>query len=115
MSETIVDNTIDAWFTASDSSGRNVARRWPSFSPALPDADSSQGVSLAIDQIDRAIVSRDFLVGPEAGDRAVDSPRSVVLRLAAASMRTAVMVVLASLAVLVLLPAAIAAQAAAGI
>jgi len=70
---------------------------------------------LAIDQIDRVVVTRDFLVGPESGDRAVDRPGSVVLRLAAASMRTVVMVVLASLAVLVLLPAAIAAQAAVGI
>jgi len=68
-----------------------------------------------MDQIDRVVVTRDFLAAPEAGDRAMDRPRSVVLRLAAASMRTVVMVVLASLAVLVLLPAAIAAQAGAGI
>jgi hypothetical protein len=97
-------------------------QQWPEhdpavafFSPAHPDADSSPGVSMAIDQIDRAVVTREFLVGPEAGDRTVDRPRSVVLGLAAASMRTLVMVVLASLAVLVLLPAAIAAQAAVGI
>ena len=45
----------------------------------------------------------------------MDRPRSVVLGLAAASMRTVVLVVLASLAILVLLPAAIAAQAAVGI
>jgi hypothetical protein len=70
---------------------------------------------MAIDQIDRTVVVREFPVGTGAGDRAVDRPRSVARGLAAASMRTVVMVVLASLAVLVLLPAAIAAQAAVGI
>ena len=68
---------------------------------------------MAIDQIDRAVVTHEFLVGraPTAADR----PRSVVLGLAVASMRTVVMVVLATLAILVVLPAAIAAQAAVGI
>jgi hypothetical protein len=70
---------------------------------------------MAINQVDRAGVTREFLVGPEADDPGVDRPRSVVLGLAAASMRTVVMVVLASLAILVLLPAAIAAQGAVGI
>ena len=66
---------------------------------------------MAIDQIDRAVVTHEFLVAAEAADR----PRSVVLGLAVASMRTVVMVVLATLAILVVLPAAIAAQAAVGI
>jgi hypothetical protein len=66
---------------------------------------------MAINQIERTVVTAEFLAGPEAGDR----PRGVVLSLAVASMRTVIMVVLASLAILVLLPAAIAAQAAAGI
>jgi len=70
---------------------------------------------MAIDQIDRTVVVQEFLVGTGAGDRAVDRTRSVARGLAAASIRTVVMVVLASLAVLVLLPAAIAAQAAVGI
>ena len=70
---------------------------------------------MAIDQIDRTVVTREFLVGPKAGDPAMDRPRSVAFGLAVASMRPVVMVVLASLAILVLLPAAIAAQAAVGI
>ena len=70
---------------------------------------------MAIDRIDRTVVAGEYLVGPEANDRVSDHPRSVVLGLAAASMRAVVMVVLASLAILVLLPAAIAAQAAVGI
>ena len=70
---------------------------------------------MAIDRIDRAVVTREFLVGPKAGDQTVDRSRSVVLGFAAASMRPVVLVVLASLAILVLLPAALAAQAAVGI
>ena len=70
---------------------------------------------MAIDQIDQAVVTREFLVDPGAGDQAVDRPRGILVGVAVASMRTVVMVVLASLAILVLLPAAIAAQAAAGI
>jgi hypothetical protein len=70
---------------------------------------------MAIDRIDRTVITREFLVDPEAGDRSVDRPRRVALGFAVASMRTVVMVVLASLAILVLLPAAIAAQAAVGI
>jgi hypothetical protein len=69
---------------------------------------------MAIDQIDRVVVPGEFLIGPKAGDRAVRA-RSVVLGLAAASMRTVVLVVLAALGILVLLPAALAAQAAVGI
>ena len=70
---------------------------------------------MAIDQIDQAGVTREFLVGPKPGGPAEDRPRRVVLGLAVASMRTVAMVVLASLAILVLLPAALAAQAAVGI
>jgi hypothetical protein len=70
---------------------------------------------MAIDQIDRTVVTGEFVIGPRAGDLAVDRPRSFVLGLAVASMRTVVLVVLASLAILVVLPAAIAAQAAVGI
>jgi len=69
---------------------------------------------MAIDR-DQTAGAREFIVGTKAGDRAEDRPRSVVLRLAAASTRTVIMVVLASLAILVVLPAAIAAQAAVGI
>lgn len=70
---------------------------------------------MAIDQIDQTGVRGAFLVDPEARDRAVDRPRSIVLGLAVSSMRTVVMVVLASLAILIVLPAALAAQAAVGI
>lgn len=70
---------------------------------------------MAIDQIDRAVGTPEFLVGPKAGDRATDRTRSVALGLAAASMRTVVLVVLAALGILVVLPAALAAQAAVGI
>lgn len=96
-------------------------QQWPepnpavAFSPALPDADSNLGVSMAIEQIDQVVVTREFLVVADAADHAADRPRSVVLGLAVASMRSVVMVVLATLAILVVLPAAIAAQAAAGI
>ena len=83
-------------------------------SPARPDADRSLGVSLAINQIDLGD-TREPLEDPQAGDPDVDRPRSVVLGLAVASMRTVVMVVLVTLAILVVLPAAIAAQAAVGI
>ena len=70
---------------------------------------------MAIDQIDRTVGTRELVVGPQAGGQAADRPRSVALGIALASMRTVVMVVLAALAILVLLPAAIAAQAAIGL
>ena len=70
---------------------------------------------MAIDQVDRTVVTPELLISPMAGDRAVVRPRSVAFGLAVASMRPVVMVVLASLAILILLPAAIAAQAAVGI
>jgi hypothetical protein len=67
---------------------------------------------LAIDRIDRTVVTwevaTDGMVSPER----VERQRRVVFGVAAALTRTAVMVALASLAILVLLPAAIAAQAA---
>jgi hypothetical protein len=70
---------------------------------------------MAIDRIDRTVVTHEFRVAADADDQAADRPRSIVLGLAVASMRTVIMVVLASLAILVVLPAAIAAQAAVGI
>jgi len=70
---------------------------------------------MAIDHIDRAVGASELLVGPLADDPAEERPRRVVLGLAVASMRSVVLVVLASLAILVLLPAALAAQAAVGI
>ena len=67
---------------------------------------------MAIDRIDRTVVSREIPnnagVSPERGER----EHQEVLGVAAALTRTAVIVALASLAILVLLPAAIAAQAA---
>jgi hypothetical protein len=83
--------------------------------PLLPDADSTEGVSMAIDRIDRTVVAKESLVGPGGNDEDVERRGSVGLGLAVASMRTVVMVVLASLAILVVLPAALAAQAAVGI
>jgi alkylhydroperoxidase/carboxymuconolactone decarboxylase family protein YurZ len=62
---------------------------------------------LAIDRID----GTDGLVGPQR----VERQRHAFLGVAAGVTRTTVMVVLASLAILVVLPAAIAAQAAAAI
>ena len=97
-------------------------QQWPERNPAvallstaLPDADSNLGVSMAIDQIDRTVVTHEFLIATDTANVGADRPRSAVLGLAVASMRTLVMVVLATLAILVVLPAAIAAQAAVGI
>jgi len=70
---------------------------------------------MAIDRIDRTVVTHEFFVAAEAFHRAADRPRSVALGFAVASMRTVVMVILASLAIVVVLPAALAAQAAVGI
>lgn len=70
---------------------------------------------MALDQIHRAGGTQEFLVGLQAGVQTADRPRSVALGLALASARIVGMVVLAALAILVLLPAAIAAQAAIGI
>jgi hypothetical protein len=64
---------------------------------------------LAIDRIDRTVVTPEF---PTYGiARRVESRQSVALGVGVAVARTAVMFVLASLGILVLLPAAIAAQA----
>jgi hypothetical protein len=70
--------------------------------------------ALAIDRIDRTVVTSAFPIDTGANLERVEPPR-FVLGLAAAVARSAVLVVLALLAVLVLLPAAIAAQAAAAI
>ncbi len=67
---------------------------------------------LAIDRIDRTVVTWEFSTAGVSPER-IEGQRDVALAVAAALTRTAVMVVLASLAILVLLPAAIAAQAAA--
>ena len=91
-----------------------LARRWPfwSRSPRMPIA--ARGVRiLVIDRSDRTVVSLDFLTEAGATPLRMELPRAVALDLTLAIARTTVMVVLAALAVLVLLPAALAAQAAA--
>ena len=80
--------------------------------PAPPDADSSRGCGLAIDRIHRTVVTADFSAGAGVRPEPVERQQDVVLGVISALARTAVMVALASLAILVLLPAAIAAQAA---
>jgi hypothetical protein len=66
---------------------------------------------LSIDRIDRTVVTRDLPT--EAGPaEPVEHHHRVGLHVAAGIARAAFMVALASLAILVLLPAAIAAQAA---
>jgi hypothetical protein len=66
---------------------------------------------LAIDRIDRTVVPWELPAGGGLGPEPVERQHHVVLGVVSLT-RTAVMVVLASLAILVLLPAAIAAQAA---
>ena len=70
---------------------------------------------MAIDRVDRTVVNRDFLVGAMPNRVADRRHLPVRLGVAAAFARPAVMVLLASLAILVVLPAALAAQAAVGI
>jgi hypothetical protein len=70
---------------------------------------------MAIDQTDHPSASGAFLVDDEAGGQTGDRSRSIALGLAVASMRITVLVALASLAILFVLPAALAAQAAVGI
>jgi hypothetical protein len=70
---------------------------------------------LAIDRIDRRVVTLEFQTNAGVSTERVEPQRFIVLGVAAALTRTAVMVALASLAILVLLPAAIAAQAASAI
>jgi hypothetical protein len=67
---------------------------------------------LAIDRIDRTVVTLRVATDDSASTERIERQRHVAVGVAAALTRTAVMVALASLAVLVLLPAAIAAQAA---
>jgi hypothetical protein len=69
-------------------------------------------VQLAIVRIDRTLVFQ-FASNARAGALRVQRPQSIVLADAVAIARTGVLLVIASLAILVLLPAAIAAQAAA--
>jgi hypothetical protein len=75
----------------------------------MPIAARERGLS--IDRIDRTVVTRDLPT--EAGVRSepVQLEQRAGLHVAAGIARTAFMVALASLAILVLLPAAIAAQA----
>jgi hypothetical protein len=68
---------------------------------------------LTIDRIDRTVVTLEFPTEAGVSPERMEGQRDVALAVAAALTRTAVMVVLASLAILVLLPAVIAAQAAA--
>jgi hypothetical protein len=82
-----------------------------SLAPAPPDADSSQGADLSIDRNDRAVVTAGFPTAAGSGSKPVERQYRVGLGVAASFARTAVLVALASLAILVLLPAAIAAQA----
>ena len=69
-------------------------------------------MGLAIDRIDRTVVTLEFRTDAGASPERVERQYHFALGVAAALTRTAVMVALASLAILVLLPAAIAAQAA---
>ena len=68
---------------------------------------------MAIDRIDRTVVTSEFPMYSGAGTRRMELRTSGAFGLGVAVARAAVMLVLASLAILVLLPAAIAAQAAA--
>ncbi|HTK43739.1 MAG TPA: hypothetical protein VL749_00100 [Patescibacteria group bacterium] len=70
---------------------------------------------MSIDRIDRTVVTWDFPTEGRTRREPVERQDRVGLSVAAAIARTAVMVALASLAILVLLPAAIAAQAASAI
>jgi hypothetical protein len=67
---------------------------------------------VAIDQGDRTVVTQEFAPVTVVSPERVERQRDVVLGVAAGVTRTAVMVAFALLAILVLLPAAIAAQAA---
>jgi hypothetical protein len=79
----------------------------------MPIAARERGLS--IDRIDRAFVTRNVLADAGAHVEPAEGQHGVGLGVAAALARTAVMIALASLAILVLLPAAIAAQAASAI
>jgi hypothetical protein len=71
--------------------------------------------TLTIDQIDLTVIDRDPVFGATPRRAFVNHPRSGRTGIAVASIRTALMVVLAGTAILVLLPAMIAAQAAVAI
>jgi hypothetical protein len=79
--------------------------------PPLPRMQIAGERGLAIDRIDRRVVSFETLTDAGVSPDRVERLHHLVFGVAAALTRTAVMVVLASLAILVLLPAAIAAQA----
>jgi len=97
-------------FNASDSSGRKLARR--GLCPASPDADDSMGSEFGSNGIDRTVVTLEITTHGLASTAQVECQRDAGVSVATALTRIAVMVALASVAVLVLLPAAIAAQAA---
>jgi len=67
---------------------------------------------LAIDRIDRTVLVLETPSSVGVSPESVGRQHQVVVGVAAALTRTAAMVLLASLAILVLLPAALAAQAA---
>ena len=67
---------------------------------------------MAIDRIDRTVVTLEFRTDAGVSPERVERQHHLALGVAAGLTRTAVMVALASVAILVLLPAAIAAQAA---
>jgi hypothetical protein len=67
--------------------------------------------ALTTDQIDRPVVTQEFAPVTVASPERVERRRDVVLGVAAGVTRTAVMVAFALLAILVLVPAAIGAQA----
>ena len=70
---------------------------------------------MTTDHLDRPVDTRGFPVGLGTTAQPINGPRRVRLWFAAGLARTAVTVALAVLAILVLLPAAIASQAATGI
>jgi hypothetical protein len=71
--------------------------------------------TLTIDQIDGTVTDRESFFGSTPGLDSVDHVRSARAGIALASIRTVLTVGLAAAAILVLLPALLAAQAAVGI
>ena len=67
---------------------------------------------MRIDRVDRTVETGDFPIKAEGRPEPVERQHRIGLGVAGGIARTAVMVALASLAILVLLPAALAAQAA---
>jgi hypothetical protein len=70
---------------------------------------------VAIEQIDRTVIDGDLIFGASPRRALVDPTRIGGVGITVASIRTAVMVFLAGAAILVLLPAVIAAQVAVAI